>query len=80
MTDPLVINPNNPEISVLNKMHGDNLIHAPQPALTVTSGGGLSSGGPANLGSGDSGILSNTITRVNQIEAALIKLGLLRHP
>jgi hypothetical protein len=79
MTDPLATNPNNPEIPVLNKMHGDNLIHAPQPALTATNGA-LSSGGAFNLGNWDSGILSNTITRVNQIEAALIKLGLLRHP
>ena len=80
MTDPLIINPNNPEISVLNKMHGDNLIHAPQPSLTVANGSALSTSGALSLGNTDSTVLTNTITRVNQIEAALIKLGLLRHP
>ena len=80
MKDALDQNPNNPDIPLPQKILGKNLFHAPQPALTSASGGSLSSAGPANLTTGDSTILTNAITRIANIEAALIKLGLLKHP
>ena len=80
MNDPLATNANNPEIPLQEKVQGKNLFYAPQPPLTTANGSALSSGGAYNLTTADNAILGNTITRLNQVEAALIKLGLLRHP
>jgi hypothetical protein len=62
--------------NVQQKVPGKNLYHAPQPALTPDIGG--SAGGTYN--STAENLINNHTTRIDQIEAALIKLGLLKHP
>lgn len=65
---------------VADKELGKNLFHAPQPALPALAVGSLSTGGINSMLTGDAALLNNTISRLNAMEAALIKLGLLRHP
>lgn len=71
---------NIPDIPLKQKVLGKDIIHAPQPALTPANGGTLSGGGSTDLRPGDNNVIANAVTRINQIEAALIKLGLIKHP
>jgi len=59
------------------QIYGNNLHSAPQPSLTIASGGTLSSGGITNLSNADHTILANAVARLNQLEIKLQKLGLI---
>jgi len=61
---------------VEDKTQGKNIFHAPQPALTLGATG--SAGGTYNGTAKD--VINNNKARIADIETALIKLGLLRHP
>ena len=74
------VKPEYPDTSLAEKIPGHNLYHAPQPALTTASGGSLSGGGIGSLGNGDQAILNNALQRIKDMETALIKLGLIKHP
>lgn len=60
-----------------DQVSGSDLIGCPQEALTGASGGSLSSGGVAALSTADSTILSNAVTRLNELETKLRAIGLI---
>jgi hypothetical protein len=81
MTDPLDINSQNPDIQLQEKTIGKNILHAPQPALPVADESTINTG--SGVGTYVSGSAAATITnmrsRIDALETALIKLGLIKH-
>ena len=62
-------------IVLKQRIEGKNLFHAPQPALLLEDDSTIIIPGSPTA----SATLTNMRTRINEIEAALIKLGLIRH-
>jgi hypothetical protein len=60
------------------QIDGRNLRNSPQESLSTQVGGTLSSGGAGTLSTGDSQILASVITRLNELEDRLKKLGFIK--
>ncbi len=77
----LEINPQIKDPVLQERVLGKNLVHAPQPALTVADTTAFPHASNADsVTSAAITTLDNMRTRIAEIEAVLIKLGLLRKP
>ena len=77
MDDLKEIKPEYPDTNLKKRIQGDEILGAPYKALTTAVAGTLSSGG-AGMTNGDFNILTAAVTRVNEMEQALKKLGLIK--
>lgn len=77
MTELKEIKPDYPNTDLPQRIEGSTLQGAPYKALTPAVAGTLSNGG-TGMTLTDSQVLTATVTRVNEIEQVLKKLGLIK--
>ena len=69
-----------PDLKVTEQQQGNQLVNAPAKSITVDTGTPITNNGAFAINAGDAATLTQMRQRITDLENALIKLGLLRHP